>query len=163
MTGQPAINVGLFLVVTIDAKAHEEPVLLKPIHVLHVSVTLLTGDFLSDVTLMPEEDELGDVVHLAPRGRGVGVEIVVLLLYRRELGNDVLVAVEAFLHRRDTGEGGAIHVRMTELALDILHPGMHLVAEGDGLLRADVGGRRGIEEVKKEEVKEVQNAETKNP
>ena len=59
------------------------------------------------------------------------------LLNLRMVGNDILMAVQTLLHRRNPGKGGTVHVGVTELALDLLHPVMDPMAEGDGLFRAD--------------------------
>jgi hypothetical protein len=54
------------------------------------------------------------------------------------VGNDVLVTVKAFFHRRYAGKMGTAHIGMTEFALDLLDSAMNPVAERDRLLRAQV-------------------------
>ncbi|NIR17537.1 MAG: hypothetical protein GWN86_27965 [Desulfobacterales bacterium] len=61
------------------------------------------------------------------------------------IGNNVLVAIEALFHGRHTWMLGAAHVGMTELTLDLLHPGMHLVAKRYRLHRAYIRNRRHVE------------------
>ena len=74
---------------------------------------------------------------------------IMLLLFNqlRVIRDDVLVAKKTFLHGRQTGMFGPFHIGMTEAAVDLLHPGMHPMAEIDGLLRADVRLRISIIEV----------------
>jgi hypothetical protein len=62
----------------------------------------------------------------------------VLLLDLRVIGNDVLVTVKAFFHRRYAWIGGAGHIGVAELALDLFHSCVDPVAERDRLLRAQV-------------------------
>jgi hypothetical protein len=54
------------------------------------------------------------------------------------LGNDVIMAEEALLHRRNSGIWGPFRKRMAESAVDLLYPGMHPMAEEDRLLNPDV-------------------------
>ena len=103
-----------------------------------VDVALLAGNLAVDMPLVVEKNMFGNVVYLDPGGGRAGVEIIVLFLDPGEFHDDVVVAVKAFLHRRDPGEGGVSHVRVAELTLDFLDPGVHVVAEGDRLPRADL-------------------------
>jgi hypothetical protein len=54
------------------------------------------------------------------------------------IGDDVLVTVKAFFYRRYARVGGAVHIGMTEFALDLLDSAVNPVAERDRLLRAQV-------------------------
>ena len=139
MTGQPASEVGLLLPVTVNAESHKETVFFESVHGLHLAVAFLAGQFLPNVSFMVEKDKLWNIVDLDPRRWSLGVVIFVLLLNPRKLFYDVVVAIQAFLHRRNSGKFGAIHIGMAELALDILHTGVDPVAEWYGLLGADVG------------------------
>jgi hypothetical protein len=96
-------------------------------------VAFLTGQFLLNVSLMVEKDKLWNIVYLNPRRWSLGVVVLVLLLYPRKFFYDVIMAIQTFLYRRNPGKFGARHIRMTELALDILHPGVHPVTEWYGL------------------------------
>jgi hypothetical protein len=59
----------------------------------------------------------------------------------------VLVAIEALLHGRYPRKGGAVHIGVAELALDLLHSRVDSVAERDRLLRAKAFDRHGIKQV----------------
>jgi hypothetical protein len=133
-----------------DAKPHLEFRVLEPVHGLHLAVTLFAKDFLFDVSFVVEKDMLRQIVHFDPGGRCLGVEIMVLFLDLRVIGNDVLVAVKTFFHSRDPGKGGAAHIGMTELALDFLHSRVDPVAEGDRLLRAETVDRHEIKKIEPE-------------
>jgi hypothetical protein len=67
------------------------------------------------------------------------------------IGNNVLVAIEALFHGRHTWMFRATHIGVTELALDLLHTGMHLVAEGDGLLRPHFQNRFHVKQMQEKE------------
>jgi hypothetical protein len=64
-------------------------------------------------------------------------------------GNNVIVAIETFFHRRDPGMNGVTHVWMTELALNFLYTGMQPMAERDRLFRTDFESRRRVKIIKK--------------
>ena len=64
-------------------------------------------------------------------------------------GNNILVTEETFLYRRDSGKIRIGHIRMTELTLDLFDPDMHIMAEGDRLLRTDPHDRQGVEIIEK--------------
>ncbi len=64
-------------------------------------------------------------------------------------GNNVIVAIETFFHRRDPGMIGVAHVWMTELALNFLYTGMQPMAERDRLFRTDFESRWSVEIVEK--------------
>jgi hypothetical protein len=133
-----------------NAKPHLEFCVLEPVHGLHLAMTLFAKDFLFDVPFVVEKDMLRQIIHLDPGGRCLGVEIMVLFLDLRVIGNDVFVAVEAFFHSRDPWERGAAHIRVTELALDFLHSRVDPVAEGDRLLRAKALDRHEIKKIEPE-------------
>jgi hypothetical protein len=62
--------------------------------------------------------------------------------------NNVFVTIETFLHRGNSWISGAVHVGMTKLTLDLLHPGVNPMAERDGLCRANILYRRKVELIK---------------
>ncbi len=64
------------------------------------------------------------------------VEIFMFLLDLRVSFDDVIVAVQTFFHRGNAREIGVGHVGMAVLALDLLDATVHIVAEGNRLLRA---------------------------
>ena len=124
--------------VTVDTELHVEILSLDAIHGFHRSVALLAGDFLFDVPLVVKQHVLGQIVGLFPGCRGLGVVIAVFLQDLRMPRNDVVVAVQAFFHRRQPGMLGVAHVGVAVFALDVFDPGMHPMAEGYRLLHADV-------------------------
>lgn len=118
---------------------------MQAVHCLHGSMALLTGDILSYVALVIEENVLGYIGDLLPGGRGSGVEVPVFFPYLRMFGNYVFVAIETFFHRRNSRIFGTPGIRVAELALDILYPCMDSVAEGYGLLGSDPPCGRNVE------------------
>ncbi|VTR69650.1 hypothetical protein DESC_770025 [Desulfosarcina cetonica] len=145
MTRQPASDIHAEIPMALDAKAHFEPRALQPIHAADVPVACFAGDVALDVALVIEDHVFGQGEDLDPRGGRIAVEIVVLLLDFRVIGDDVVVAEEALFHRRHARMDGFVHIRMAEAAVDGLVAGMQPVAEGNRLGRADARGRRGIE------------------
>ena len=150
MTGQPAAEVGLLFSMALDAESHEEAVFLESVHGFYLPVTLLAGQFLLNVSLMVEKDKLWNIVYLDPRGWSLGVVVLMLFLNPRKILDNIIMAVKAFLHRRNPGEPGALHIRVTELALNVLHPGMHPVTEGNWLFGTDVRSRGCVKEVEEQ-------------
>jgi hypothetical protein len=135
---QPTINTRLLFAMALDAHPHLPGFLRQPLEILDLTVALLANNLAVDVPLVVEKDVFGNVIHLDPGGGRPGVEIIVLFLDPGEFHDNVIVAVKAFFHRRDPGEVGVRHVRVAELALDLLDSAVDVVAEGDGLLRADL-------------------------
>jgi hypothetical protein len=93
VTGQPAAEVGLLFSMALDAESHEEAVFLESVHGLHLAMALLAGQFLLNVSLMVEKDKLWNIVYLNPRRWGLGIVILVLLLYPGKLFYDVIMAI----------------------------------------------------------------------
>ena len=60
------------------------------------------------------------------------------------LADNVVVAVQAFFHRRYSRIDGAAHIGVAELTLNFFYAGMQLVTERYGLFRADVKSRGRI-------------------
>ena len=56
-------------------------------------MALLAGQFLLNVSLMVEKDKLWNIVYLNPRRWGLGIVILVLLLYPGKLFYDVIMAI----------------------------------------------------------------------
>jgi hypothetical protein len=135
---QPAIDARLLFAMALDAHPHLPGFLRQPLEVLDLAVALLANNLAVDVPLVVEKDVFGNVVYLDPGCGCAGAEIVVLFLDPREFHDDVIVAIKAFFHRWNPGEVGVGHVRVAELALDFLDSGVHVVAEGDRLPRADL-------------------------
>jgi hypothetical protein len=150
MTCQPAVEVGLLFSMAINTESHLKAVMLESVHGLHRAVALLTGNFLPYVALMIEQYMLRKVVYPLPGSGRLGVEIPVFFLDPGMVGNDELVTVETLFHRRQSRVIGIFDIGMTELTLDLLYPHMNLMAEGNRLFRAYVGGV-AIEKVKEQD------------
>ena len=113
--------------------------------VLYLSVTLLAGNLAVDMALMVEEHMLCYVIDLYPWCRCLGIEITVFYLNPRVLGDDVVVTVQAFFHRRHSRVIGISHIGMAVLALYLFDAVVNIVAKRDRLLRTAAGCRSGIE------------------
>jgi len=144
VTCQPAVDLGILLFVAGDTKVHLEIHRLKAVKGGHGTVAFRAIQLSPvDVRFMAELDVIGYVKDAQP-GDGYLLVVVLLFLHDLRMGrNDVLMAEEAFFHGRDARVLGTIHEGMAESAIDLFHPGMHAMAEIDGLLRAKV--RLGIE------------------
>jgi hypothetical protein len=94
---------------------------------------------------------LRQVIGLSPRCWRPGIEVFMLFLDLWVIGNNVLVAIEALFHGRHSWMFGTAHIRMTELTLDLLHTGMHLVAKGYGLRGAQIRKRCHVEQIQEKE------------
>jgi hypothetical protein len=81
------------------------------------------------------------VVYLDPGRGGLSVEILVLLLDPGMFFDDIVMAVQTLSHRRNAREIGIGNVGVAILALDLLDAAVHIVAEGDRLLRAETAPR----------------------
>ena len=108
-------------------------------------MALPTGNLAVDMALMVEEHMLGYVIDFYPGCRCLGVEITVFYLNPRVLGDDVVVTVQAFFHRRHSRVIGISYIGMTVLALYLFDAVVHIVAKRDRLFRTDTGCRGGIE------------------
>ena len=135
MTRQPAVDLRLILPVTGYAKVHLKLLPLQPVHRLHVSMALRTVEtgptYVGDVI---KKDKVRHPEDTHPRDGRVRIVIGLLLLDFRMLRDYILVAEETFLHRGQARVSRALHVRMTETAVDLFHAGVDPVAERDGLL-----------------------------
>jgi hypothetical protein len=93
VASQPATDVDFALAMTPYAKGHEKNLALDPVHVLDLAVALLTGNFLSYMTLMIEQDVFGQVVRLFP-GRGAASVVITMFFQNlRMFGDDVIMAI----------------------------------------------------------------------
>jgi hypothetical protein len=108
-------------------------------------VTLFTGNLTVDMPLVIEDHMLGQIIDLYPWRRCLSVEIAVLYLNPGMLGDDVIVAMEAFFNRGKARKVGVGHIRMTVLTLNLFDAAVHIMAEWDRLLRTD-SQRWGFEE-----------------
>ena len=104
----------------VNAESHFETVTLESVFGLHRTVALLTGKILSYVSLMIKQYVLRKIVHFFPRSRDIVVVVPVLLLDPGMVGDNVLVTVQALLHRWQPRVVRVAHIRMTVKALDPL-------------------------------------------
>ncbi|MGD8915008.1 MAG: hypothetical protein PVH35_00325 [Syntrophobacterales bacterium] len=140
MARQPAVYIDFPFKVTGDALFHVPYFVRQPVQVLNLSVALLAGYVFVNMPLMVEQDVLRQVVDLTPRSRGVGVEIFMFLLNPGMLFDDVVMAVQAQFHRRQSRKIGVSHVRVAILALNLFDTAVHVVAERYGLFWANIRG-----------------------
>jgi len=133
---QPAADVGVAVAVAFQTESHFKIPADYPVHGLDPAVAGLAINLFSYVALVIKKHMLGHVIDLAP-GRGrIGVKILMLLFYFRVIGDDMVMAEQAFFHRRHPGIRRAFYIGMTETAVNGLVPGMNPVGKGNGLLNA---------------------------
>ena len=149
MARQPAVEVGIFLSVALNALTHAPDFLRQPLKVLHLAVTFLADDFAVYMALVIEQHVFGHIVDFYPGRWRFGVKVFVLLFYPGMVGNNIFMAVQAFFHRRYSGKIGISHKRVAVLALNLFDPAVNIMAKRDGLFRPDAGLRRGIEKENK--------------
>ena len=65
------------------------------------------------------------------------------------LGNDIVVAIQAFSHRGNSWIRGPADIGVTELTLNFFYAGMQAMAEWYRLFRTDLGSGRCIEIIQK--------------
>jgi hypothetical protein len=102
MTCQPAIQVGLFFPVTLDAKSHLKSYLVEPVHGLYRTMARLALYLLFDVPFVIEKDMLREISDFDPRDRCPAIEVLVLLLDFRMIGDHIPMTVEALFYGRHT-------------------------------------------------------------
>ena len=137
MTGQPAIDVGILLIVAFQTHSHAPLLVRQPLTVLNLPVAFLAGNFAVDMALMIEQHMLGHIVNLFPGSGGLGIEILMLLLDPGMFFDDVVMAMQTLFHRWDAGMIGIGNIGMTVLALNLLDAAVHRVAEGNRLFRSE--------------------------
>ena len=104
MTSQPAIQGGLFFSVALEAKAHFKSYFFESVHGFYITVTSLAPYLLFDVSFMIEKDMLREIIDFDPRNRCSIVEVFVLLLDFRMVGDHISMTEKAFFHGRHTGK-----------------------------------------------------------
>ena len=123
---------------TFNAKPHFKTPLFEPVHRLYRTVALPAFDRTVYVPLVVKQYVLGDQVDLNPLRWCSGIVISVFFLYPRVIFNDIFVTMKAFFYGRKPRMIGTSDVGMTITAFYFFYAGMHLVAEWDGLLGADI-------------------------
>jgi hypothetical protein len=101
VTRQPAVYICLLLFVAFDTHPHPPLFVGQSLNVLNLTVAFLAGNFAVDVPLVIEQDMLGHIIYFHPGGRGLGVEVFVLLLDPGMFFDDVIMAVQTLFHRRN--------------------------------------------------------------
>jgi hypothetical protein len=156
VAGEPASKIHLALAVALDAKLHIEILSPDAVHGFDSPMTFLTVNLFSDVTLVVEENVFGQIVGLLPRCRCPGVIIAVFLQNLRMIGYDVIMAVQAFLHRRQSRVIGPAHIWMAIETLYFLHSGVHPMTERNRLFDPEDHARCAVE------VEKIDKSEYKN-
>ena len=101
MTRQPAIDIGILLIVTFQAHSHAPIFVRQSLNVLNLTVAFLAGNFTVDMALMIEQDMLGHIVDFFPGSGGLAIEILMLLLDPGMFFDDIIMAVQTLFHRRN--------------------------------------------------------------
>jgi hypothetical protein len=104
-------------------------------------------DIAIDVPLMVKKDVLCHQINLYPRRGCLRIVISVFLLYPRMICDDIFMTMKTLFHRGKSGKVGVGDIGMAIPALYFFHTCMHLMTEGDGLLRADIYLSVGIEKI----------------
>ena len=154
MTRQPAIQICLLLLVAGNAKPHLKTHPFDPIHGLDFPVAFLAANLLPDMSLVVKKYMLREVIDLSPWRGDIGIEIVVLLFYLRVTCNNMFMAIQTFLHRRNPRMNRPAGIWVAEQTLYLFYPCMDPVAEGDWLFGADIGSGRHVKEKQEQENKE---------
>jgi hypothetical protein len=149
MTGQPTVYIGIFFSMAFNTFPHAPDFSGQTLQILHLAVAFLAGDFAIDVALVVKQHVLGHVIDFHPRCRCFCVEIAVFFFYPGVVGDDVIMTVQAFSHRRHSGEIGICHVRVTILALNLFDTAVDMVTVWDGLLWSHVCVRISVENIYK--------------
>ena len=149
MAGQPAVNVGAFFKMTRDTLVHVPGFMRQALRFPHLTVTFLTGNFFINMALVIKQHVFGHIIYFYPWCRCIGVEVFVFLFYPGVVGNNIVVAVQAFFHRRDSGMIGIGHEGVAVLTLDLLDPAVDSMAEWNRLLRSDVAIRKLVKKESK--------------
>ena len=149
MACQPTSYIRILLLVTLETESHIKMFPLNPVHSLHQPVAFLALYVFADMPLVIEQYMLRQKIGLYPRNWSAGVEIFMFFSNPRVFRNDVIMAIQAFLHRRQSRMNRSPHIGVAEFTLYILNTGMNPVTEGYGLLGTDSGRRRYVEKVQK--------------
>ena len=128
----------------IDALTHAPVFSRQSLGIFNLPVTFLAGYFAVYMTLVVKQHMFGHIVDLYPGCGRLCVEIPMLDLNPRVIGNNVVVAVQALFHRRYSRVVGIRHVGMAILALYLLYAAVDIVTERDRLFRTTVGQEQAV-------------------
>ena len=80
MTGQPAADVCIFFMMTLQAEAHFKMFALNSIHAFDLAMAFLAFNLLFKVPLMIKHDMLRNIILFNPGHRSIGIEIIMFLI-----------------------------------------------------------------------------------
>jgi hypothetical protein len=141
MASQPAVYIGLIFFVTIHTEPHFESLCRNPVHGLNLSMALLTLNVLFDVPYVSEKNMFRYIEDFFPRRRCIRIKILMFLFYPWEIGNDVIMTVEAFFNRRYSRKYRPTDIGVAKLTLNRLDTRVNTMTERDGLFGSDSGCR----------------------
>lgn len=147
MTCQPAVEVGIFLPMAFDTLTHAPVLVRQSMQGFNLSMTFPAANLTIDVALMIEQYMFCHIINFYPGCWRLRIKVAVLYLDPRMFGDDVVMAVQTLFHRRQSWKIGVCNIRVAVLTLYLLDAAVHIVAERDRLLRADVGQWRIIEKI----------------
>jgi hypothetical protein len=131
-----AINTRLFGLVTIDAGTHRDVTFeIEPVALGNLSVTLLASAPRCEVRPVAEDDVGGNLIDARPPDLAVVFGEPSKLLNLRAIRPDLCMALHATQGSRNTHLLARVWIWMTPATLQLQCPSVHLVAEGNGLLR----------------------------
>ena len=104
MARQPAIDIGVFLVVAFQTHSHPPILERQALQIFNLTVAFQAGDLFVYMALVVEQYVFCHIVYLDPGSRSLGIEIFVLFLDLRVFFNNIIVAVQTLFNRRDARE-----------------------------------------------------------
>jgi hypothetical protein len=146
MTGHPAVQLGVELLMAGDTKLHLKFYRHQAVHLFYFSVAVRTIDLSIDMGPVVEFYVIRYIVDPHPGDGGFGFPMPFLLHDLGMEGDDVLMAEETFADFGDPGIMRAVHKGMAEATVNLLHPGVNPMAEINRLLRPD--GLIGVKIIK---------------
>jgi hypothetical protein len=147
VTAKIAVELRVFFLVARNAEMHLEVHSRQPVHDGHINVTPEAVDVIHYMWLMPELHIIRHEIGADPGDRNFAVQMLLLLHKLRMHRDYIFMAKEAFFDFGQPRMLRALHIRMTEPAVDLFNPGMYPVAEVYGLDRSYVLRREKIIEV----------------
>jgi hypothetical protein len=145
MACQPAVQISFLFFMAFNTNPHPPYFLRQTLLVLHLAMTLPANNLAVDVALVVEKHMFRNIIDFHPGRRFLIVEIFMFFLNPRMFDDNVVVAVQAFFHRRQSRMIGVCHIWVAILALNLFDAAVDIVTEGDRLLRTGPGCRCGVE------------------
>jgi hypothetical protein len=100
-------------------------------------MAFLTRNILFDVPDMSEKNMFRYIKDFFPWCWCIRIKILMFLLYPWEIRNDIIMTVEAFLHRRYSWKYRPANIRVAKLTLNRFDTSVDAMAERDGLYGSD--------------------------